>query len=319
MQEIRAMSMFVNTQSFWQQDQNWGSGATTQLGSPSVLSTSPAALFAGNNTASSSGSTSAEKALQATLGPFGATVMNASTGAAVLAAQQASNRVNAATAKISNNQPAKSVGNVASQTTFAGSAATPGVFGSIGAASNGGYQFVSGAALQKAFSVAMIGKTSNGEAIDTVTVTGNTLIASTSGINAHQAFRLSLKPDSGLYTFTLVNPVDLKTSRLDQSVTMDLSQLIHAVRSDGSTASLQNSTVIEVHNGLGTSTGTANRGVVHEGGLAYTGPTNTAPAATNTPVKPPKYVAPTNPLTGYAYTAQGSALSANAIALNVLT
>jgi hypothetical protein len=313
------MSMFVSTPSFWQQDQSWNTGSTNQLGSASVFSASASTLFGGNSAASSSTATSADKALQATLGPFGATVMNASTGAAVLAAQQATNRVNAATAKVSNNQPAVSVGNVASQTTFAGSAAVAGVFGSSGPASNGGYQFVSGDALQKAFSVAMIGKTSNGDAIDTVTVTGNTLIAATSGVNAHQVFRLALKPDSGLYTFTLVNPVDLKASRLDQSVTMDLSPLIHAVRSDGSTASLQNSTVIEVHNGLSSSNEAGGHGMVYEGGLAYTGPTNTVPAATTKPAAPVKYVAPVNPLTGYPYSAAGSSLTANASAVNVLS
>jgi hypothetical protein len=52
--------------------------------------------------------------------------------------------------------------------------------------------------------------------------------------------------------------------------------------------------------------------------LAYTGPNNTPPAS-NAPAARPKYVAPINPLTGRSYSAAGSALTANADSLNVLT
>jgi hypothetical protein len=309
------MSMFVNTTSFWQQNQQSWSG---QSNGTNALAASPAALFAGANNASTSATSSATKALDATLGPFGATVMNASTGMAVLAAQQASDRVNAATAKLNSNAPTKSVANVATQVTFSGSVASPGVFSAAGPAQNGGYQFLSGTALTNAFNLAMLGKKSNGDAVDTVTVSGNTLTGSTSGLNAHPVFTLTLKPDSGLYTFTLANPIDLPTSKLDKFTTLNLSLLVQAVSSDGTAAPLPNSATVEVHNGLGAADGTANTGVVHEGGLAYTGPNNTPPAST-APAAKPKYVAPINPLTGYPYSAAGSAVTANTVSLNVLS
>jgi hypothetical protein len=98
---------------------------------------------------------------------------------------------------------------------------------------------------------------------------------------------------------------------------LNLSLLVHGVKADGTQVTLTNSAVIEVHNGLGRADGTAHQGEVHEGGLAYTGPKNTpAPAASTVR---PKYVAPINPLTGHPYTAAGSALTANASAVNVLT
>jgi hypothetical protein len=243
--------------------------------------------------------------------------MNGSTGMAVLAAQQASDRVNAATAKLTSNAPAVSVANVATQVTFAGSLASPGVFGTTGPAQSGGFQFLTGDALKNAFTLATLGQKSNGDPVDTVSVSGNTLTASTSGINAHAVFTVTLKPSSGLYTFTLLNPIDLPTSKVDKLATLNLSLLVHGVKADGTQVTLPNSAVVEVHNGLGSADGTAHKGVVHEGGLAYTGPTNT-PAPTG-PVARPKYVAPINPLTGHPYSAAGSALAANAGAVNVLT
>jgi hypothetical protein len=149
-------------------------------------------------------------------------------------------------------------------------------------------------------------------------VSGNTLTGSTSGLNAHAVFTLTLKPNSGLYTFKLANPIDLPISRLDKFTTMNLSLLVHAVMSDGTTAPLPNSAVVEVHNGLGAADGTAHKGVVHEGGLAYTGPNNTPPPS-KAPAARLKYTPPINPLTGRAYSAAGSAITANADSLNILT
>jgi hypothetical protein len=252
------------------------------------------------------------------LGPFGATVMNSSTGMAVLAAQQAADRVKAKAAAVTSNVPTTSVANVATQVTFSGSLAIAGDFTATGPAANGGYHFLSGTALQNAFNLAMLGKKSNGDAVDTVSVTGNTLTGSTSGLNAHKVFTLTLKPDSGLYTFNLANPINLPTSRLDKFTTMNLSLLMQAVMSDGTTAPLPNRAVVEVHNGLGSADGTAHKGVVHQGGLAYTGPNNTPPPAKVAAVHT-KYVPPINPLTGRAYSAAGSAISANADSLNILT
>jgi hypothetical protein len=310
------MSMFVNTTSFWQQNQQmWAPDVNNRAPGSSVLAASPGALFKG----ASNGSTSAaSRALDAMLGPFGATVMNSSTGMAVLAAQQAADRVKAKAAAVTSNAPTRSVANVATQVTFSGSLAIAGDFTATGPAANGGYHFLSGTALKNAFNLAMLGKKSNGDAVDTVSVTGNTLTGSTSGLNAHKVFTLTLKPDSGLYTFNLANPINLPTSRLDKFTTMNLSLLMQAVMSDGTTAPLPNRAVVEVHNGLGSADGTAHKGVVHQGGLAYTGPNNTPPPAKVAAVHT-KYVPPINPLTGRAYSAAGSAISANADSLNILT
>jgi hypothetical protein len=309
------MSLLIQANSFWQQNQeSW----STQSNSGGVLGASPATLFRGANNASSSANSASTQALDALMGPFGATVMNASVGMAVLAAQQASARVNAKTALLASNAPAQSVANVGTQVTFSGSLASPGDFGATGPAQNGGYQFLTGAALKNAFNLAMLGKKSNGEAVDTVSVSGNILIGSTSGLNAHRVFAMTLKPDSGLYTFTLLNPIDLPTSRLDKLATVNLSLLVQGVMADGTTTPLPNSAVVEVHNGLGSADGTAHAGVVHEGGLAYTGPNNTPPPP-KAPTARPKYVAPINPLTGHSYSAAGSALAANAVSLNILS
>ena len=313
------MSMFVKTTSFWQQNQqSWAPDVNNRAPGSSVLAASPGALFKGANNASNGSTSTSSRALDALLGPFGATVMNSSTGMAVLAAQQAANRVNAKAAAVTSNVPTKSVANVATQVTFSGSLAIAGDFTATGPAQNGGYHFLSGTALKNAFNLAMLGKKSNGDAVDTVSVSGNTLTGSTSGLNAHKVFTLTLKPNSGLYTFKLANPIDLPISRLDKFTTMNLSLLVHAVMSDGTTAPLPNSAVVEVHNGLGAADGTAHKGVVHEGGLAYTGPNNTPPPS-KAPAAHPKYVPPINPLTGRAYSAAGSAITANADSLNILT
>jgi hypothetical protein len=309
------MSMRV---SLWAQSQNWAASQAERLSADDTLAKTSAALFQTSN-APKKNSTPSEKALQALLGPFGSTLLNSSTGMAVLAAQQAADRVNAKAAKLQNfNAPAKSVPGVATQVTFSGSLAPAANFGKVGPAPEGGFQFLSGEALKTGFSIAMLGRKSHGEAIDTVSVTRNTLTASTSGLNAHPVFTVTLKPDSGLYTFKLVNPIDLPAGKADKFTTVNLSLLVQGVKADGKTLVLPNSAVVEVHNGLGAASGKASLGVVHEGGLAYTGPTRTS-APSNAPVKRPKYVPPTNPLTGKGYTAKGSSAVANSDVVNILT
>jgi hypothetical protein len=290
------------------------------LSADDTLAKTSAALFQTSN-APKKNSTPSEKALQALLGPFGSTLLNSSTGMAVLAAQQAADRVNAKAAKLQNfNAPAKSVPGVATQVTFSGSLAPAANFGKVGPAPEGGFQFLSGEALKTGFSIAMLGRKSHGEAIDTVSVTRNTLTASTSGLNAHPVFTMTLKPDSGLYTFKLVNPIDAPTTKgkEDKFTTLNLSLLVQGVKADGRTMVLPNSAVIEVHTGLGRARGTASLGVIYEGGLAYTGPTKTA-APSKAPVKRPKYVPPVNPLTGRGYSAKGSAAAATSNVINILT
>jgi hypothetical protein len=96
---------------------------------------------------------------------------------------------------------------------------------------------------------------------------------------------------------------------------------MQGVQSNGDTIALPADTAaIQVHNGVGVATETAGEGVIHEGGLAYTGPNNTAPTTKpNTPVKPTPYSPPINPLTGRGYSAAAGAASATFGASSVLT
>ena len=262
------MSGFSTSTSFFKQDQNWFTSQAST--SAAALAATTTALFstpssAASSSSSSSGATSsAESSL---LGPVGLTLMNASTGAAVLAAQEASDRTAKQTAALKSGQPTTSALNVSTQVTFSGALSAN--FGTAGPSEADGFQFQTGSALQAAFTAAVTGLTSNGDAIDTVAVTGNTLTASTSGINAHPVFTLSLKPDSGLYTFTLDNPIDQKISRLDQSSTLDLSGLVQAVQSNSGTIALPNSAVIQVTMARCRDQDASR--AVHEGGLAIPG------------------------------------------------
>jgi hypothetical protein len=315
------MSGFATTTSFWQQSQNW---RAAQSGTTAADATTVGRLFGSSSTANSAAN-SAEKLL----GAVGTTMANESSGAAVLAAQQAVDRVNKQAAKAKSSAPTTSDANVSVQTTYAGSLSSLADFGTAGPSPNGGFSFVTGSDLQKQFKAATLALKSNGDAVDTVHVIGNTLIAATSGINAHQVFRLTLKPNSGLFTFTLVNPIDMKASKLDKTTTLDLSGLVQSVTSDGTTSALPDGVVIQVHNGKGQAknaafqvkdgfgnvTGLATAGAVYEGGLAYTGPTNTPPAAKST--KPVKYTPPTNPLTGKGYSAASGAAAATSGTINI--
>jgi hypothetical protein len=93
---------------------------------------------------------------------------------------------------------------------------------------------------------------------------------------------------------------------------------MQGVNANGGTTTLPDSAaVIEVHNGLGAAKNVAGIGVIHEGGLAYTGPNNT-PAPTKA-AKPTPYSAPINPLTGKGYSAAAGASSATFGATSVLT
>jgi hypothetical protein len=298
------MSMFVSPVSFFQQDQNWFTGQANAAAQTD--STTISRLFGGSSTSTDSA--------DSLLGQFGTITMNASTGAAVLAARQASDRVNQQTAKLKSNAPDQSDLNVATQVTFSGSLGNNVDFGTTGPSPAGGFQFLTGTDLQEAFKDAMTALQSNGDAIDTVTVSGDTLTASTSGLNAHPVFTLSLKPDSGLYTFTLLNPVNVPQSRLDKFTTLDLSGLVQAVKADGTTIALPDTAAIQVHNRKGAATATSSGGAVYEGGLAYTGPNNTPPTTT-----PTTYTAPTNPLTGKAYVGTTAATAATFGAVNIFT
>jgi hypothetical protein len=105
---------------------------------------------------------------------------------------------------------------------------------------------------------------------------------------------------------------------LDESSTINLSGLVQGVDNNGGIIALPNdAAVVQVHNGVGAASETDGLGIIHEGGLAYTGPNNT-PAPT-TPAKPTPYSAPVNPLTGKGYSAAAGAASATFGATSVLT
>jgi hypothetical protein len=320
--------MSVSSTSFWAQDQSWfSSNSSTSSTSTSAMTT---ALFStpsanANSSTGTVGSNSVSSAESSMLGAFGTVLMNASTGAAVIAAQEASARTNKQVSALNSAQPTKSAADVASQVTFTGSYTAN--FNASGASSSGGFEFLTGSDLQTAFKTAVAGKTSNGAAIDTFTVSGNTLFANTSGVNAHPVFALQLQPNSGTYTFTLLNPIDQKVNRLDESTTLDLSRLVRAVNSDGTSAPLTDSAVIQIHNHTGhattttdPATGTQTGGAIYEGGLAYTGPNNSTTTTTSTTTKKTTtYTAPTNPLTGRGYSDGPGAAAATFGATNLLT
>jgi hypothetical protein len=320
------MSGFVTSTSFWQQDQSWFSSQSSSSTADSAVTT---ALFStpsanANSSTGSVGSNSVSSAESSMLGAFGTVLMNASTGAAVIAAQAASDRTNKQTAALNSAQPTKSAADVGSQVTFTGSYSAD--FGATGASSSGGFEFLTGSDLQSALKTAVAGKTSNGAAIDTFTVSGNTLFANTSGVNAHPVFALELQPNSGAYTFTLLNPIDQKVSRLDESTTLDLSGIVQAVKNDGTATPLTDSAVIQIHNGTGHATATTDPatgnqtgGAIYEGGLAYTGPNNPTTTTTTTAKTATTYTVPVNPLTGRGYSDAPGAAAATFGATNVLT
>jgi hypothetical protein len=312
------MSFFVSTPSFWQQSQAWRASQSNATGADK---TTIGRLFGDKAT-----STNTADSL---LGQFGTTIMNASAAAAVNAATQANDRIQKQAAKVKNNAPDKSDANITVQAVYTGSMSGLVDFGTAGPSPGGGFKFLAGDDLKTQFKAAVSAIKSNGDSIDTVTLSGNTIIASTSGLNAHPVFTLTLKPDSGTYTFILRNPIDMKTSRLDKSTTINLSGLVEAVTADGIATSPENSVLIQVHNGrgnagsvkfqtkddLGNVTGLATAGAVYQGGLAYTGPNNTPPAAKSK--TPTKYAAPTNPLTGRGYSAASGAAAATFNTINI--
>jgi hypothetical protein len=317
----------VSSVSFFQQDQSFfQSNAATSLNLTTV-----ARLFGSSSVPSTSSSSGTTAATDSTLGVLGTTLLHSSLNANVLAAQEADTRIeNKVQSVESNGQPTTSAPDVSTQVTYSGSLQGDADFGKAGPAPSGGYEFLSGSALQAAFKTAIGPLTSNGSAINTVSVSGDTLTASTSGTNAHPVFSLTLHPQSGLFTFTLLNPIDQKSSLSDEFKQLDLSGLVQSVNADGQTSVLANAVTIQVHNKQGDARTTqiqvpsgtggttlANAGVIFEGGLAYTGPDNPTPSTT--PTKPAKYVPPTNPLTGRPYSASAGATAANFGAVNILT
>ncbi|HLH92421.1 MAG TPA: hypothetical protein VKX28_28665 [Xanthobacteraceae bacterium] len=107
------------------------------------------------------------------------------------------------------------------------------------------FQFVSPAAANAW--LAHLGLTSHGSAIDSATINGNTIVASTDPGQAspHDVFSLTIN-DNGSWTFTLLAPVDDGPNQNESSTTIDLSGLIQAVDSHGLTIALSHDFTITI-------------------------------------------------------------------------
>jgi len=270
--------MFVSNVPFWQQNQNWYANQATNSSSQIDAATAVAA---------------------AVMSSIANILTNNSADAGVIAARMGVARLAQATAaKLAAN--AKSAGDIGNQVTFSGSLAGTVDFGATGPSVIGGFQFVSGSAGTDELKSAMIGRTSHGSPIDAVSFLGNTLTASTSGADAHPVFTLTLQPNSGLWTFKLVNPIDGVASSRDSFVTtLNLSGLMQAVKYTGETIALPNNIIVYIYGDQARATGTATEGGIHQGGLTYTPPDKIV-----TPVEVierPAYTPPINPATGHAY------------------
>ena len=303
------MSMFVAPVSFWRQNQSWSAGqanANAQFFGDSSSSALGYSIFGVSNPNSQSDP----------FAPIGRAATNYSMNAAILAAQQGVDRVNKAAAA-KTHPTGTPVGDVSNDVSFSGSLSAVVNFGADGPSASGGFQFVTGSKLTDAFNLAMLAEKSNGSAIDTVSVTGNTLTASTSGSDAHPVFTVTLHPNSGLWTFTLVNPIDGVANKDDSFITvLNLSALMQGVKSTGQTVALPNNVLVSIYGDQTYATGTATKGSVHQGGLAYTPPPETT--APVTLIQRTAYKPPINPLTGYAYVTTSSLSAGSSSSLNVL-
>jgi len=296
--------------SFWAQNQAAHAAAQAANDRFFDSATTTAKLFTnGNPSASKAPSVMSTESPYAVINTFGQVFLNASMSRAILAAQAGADRVKALTAKQQGNSLPPPSGDLSSQVTFSGSLGIN--FGPDGPAQGGGYHFVSGAALKENFKAAFGAKMSNGEFIDTYSVLGNTLTGSTSGPNAHDVFTLTLHPDSGLYTFKLVGPIDQKTTKGSFNKVF-LNSLFEAKSSTGQRQSIP-SIEIDIYNDYGTAQSKGNWALLHEGSLTYKDPntvelgnTDAIANATGSKAKT-AYTVPTDPRTTYGYTTSTSA------------
>jgi len=303
--------------SFWAQDQNARIAAAALNDQLDAANATAAKMFsagASSTAAPTNVMSAAASTSNSIINSFGQIFLNSSMGAAVLAAQEGSDRINHQTAQL-NTSTIRPAGDLSSQVTFQGSLGVD--FGSAGPAPGGAYHFVSGADLTAAFKVAFGAKTSEGEKIDTVSVVGNTMTGSTSGPNAHDVFNLTLHPSSGMYTFQLVAPIDQSTKKGSYNA-IYLQGLMQAVSATGQKMKLP-TIEMDVYNDYGSVNSQGNWALLHEGSLTYNAPNGIASSATtssgssgsstsatSSASSAKTYTPPINPLTGYAYTASSS-------------
>ncbi len=252
--------------SFWAQDQAARSSAAALNAQLDAQNAAVTKLFSAgsSSTAPTNVLSAANNNSNSIINGFGQIFLNSSMNQAIQAAQAGNDRVKQLTdAALGNSTPPG--GDLSSQVTFSGSLGVN--FGTAGPASGGAYHFVSGSDLQTAFKVAFGSKMSEGEAVDTVSVLGNTMTGSTSGANAHDVFTLTLHPDTGLYTFQLLAPIDQPATKGSYNA-IYLQSLFQAVNSTGQ--KMQMPTVeMDVYNNYGSVTNQGNWALLHEGALTY--------------------------------------------------
>ena len=295
--------------SFWRQNQSF---FASQASFNATYYSGPSFFGSSNSSNQTDVATNAASTL---MNSISSVSQNYFVEAGILAAQQGNDRINAAQAA-KDAGPQKLAGDLGNQITFSGSLAGVVDFGADGPSSTGGFQFKTGQDLTDAFNFAMLAEKSHGDPIDTVSVTGNTLTASTSGDNAHPVFSITLQPNSGLWTFKLLNPVDGAPTGDDKYVTsFNLSRLMQGVKSTGETIALPNTISVSIHGDQDYASGTAIAGTIHQGALQYTAPTNIV--SQPTVIQKSAYKPPVNPLTGYAYVSTSS-ISGSTSGVNVL-
>lgn len=314
--------------SFWAQNQAyWQNAATlnTQLDAANAAAAKMFSAATASTNAPSNVLAAATSTSNSILNAFGLIATNASMSAAILAAQEGNNRVNQQTAQL-NTATNKPAGDLSSQVTFQGSLGVN--FGASGPASGGAYHFLSGSDLQTAFKVAFGAKMSEGETIDTVSVVGNTMTGSTSGPKAHDVFTLTLTPDTGLYTFKLLAPID-QTTKKGSYNPIYLQGLMQAVSANGQKQALP-SIEIDVYNNYGSVTSQGNWALLHEGSLTYNAPNGIASSSSSTSgtrgssssstsASSTKYTPPTDPRTLHGYTTSTSASLGVINSLNIFS
>jgi hypothetical protein len=248
----------------------------------------------------------------AVINTFGQAFLNKSINSAILAAQEGNDRVSKLNATV-NTSLTRPAGDLSSQVRFDGSLGVN--FGSAGAPMGGGYSFKSGADLASAFKVAVGAKLSEGEAVDTFSMLGNTMTGSTSGPNAHDVFTLSIDPNAGTYHFQLLAPIDTKTTKGSFS-SIFLQGLFQATNATGQKQSIP-TVELDIYNDYGSVANQGNWALLHEGSLTYQDPSTiqssssdltdalTGSSSTSTAAK--TYTPPTDPRTLHGYTTSTSA------------
>ena len=299
--------------SFWTQNQAAraaASAANDRLFNDNTV----AKLFTnGNPGASKAPSVLSTENPYSVVNTFGQIFLNSSLSRAILAAQEGNDRVKALTAKQQGNASPPPAGDLSSQVTFSGALKVD--FGPAGPAQGGGYHFVSGAALQTNFKASFGAKMSNGEFIDKVSILGNTMTGSTSGPKAHDVFTLTLHPDSGLYTFQLLAPIDQKTTKGSFN-SVFLQSLFQATNATGQKMSMP-TVEMDIYNDYGSVQSQGNWALLHEGSLTWQDPNSVtlsqtdevaaATGSTKSQAAAKAYQVPTDPRTTYGYTTSTSA------------